>query len=97
MQFHWHQYAAGVPHVPAIKRRGVVVLLADAETHEVAAALITDGLPVVGAVAEALCLILGHASDVTTPPGVVDQRRCATRSLLLVGLPFAGASLADVV
>ena len=26
-----------MPHVPAIKRRGVVVLLADAETHEVAA------------------------------------------------------------
>ena len=49
MQFHWHQYAAGVPHVPAIKRRGVVVLLADAETHEVAAPLIADGLPVMGA------------------------------------------------
>lgn len=93
MQFHWHQYAAGVPHVPAIKRRGVVVLLADAETHEVAAALITDGLPVVGAVAEALCLILGHASDVTTPPGVVvltedrqsarDQRFVATLESLI--------------
>jgi hypothetical protein len=96
-QFHRQQDAAVSALVPLVKRGSVVVLLAHAEAHEEAAPVVADGLPVIGAVAQALGLVLGHLGNEAAPAGIVDQGRSAPRRLLLVGLAFAGAALADVV
>ena len=83
--------------VPLIERSGIVVLFANTKTNEETSSVITDGLPIIAAVAESFGLLLSHLGDEAAPAGVVDQSGRTSCCLLLIGLTLAGAALADMM